>query len=192
MKGKLLFFVLGLVLGLVVALALPPLVAPWLPAGMGDDDTITEGLVVAKRLQDDRLLLTIESDQGATLATFTQRVPEIDLLVEEGDRVALGGTRYEPFIEDPQIRGVQKAAGLGLDETAEGAPVSALETGDEALEVEVGPDGEVNDDDGAVPDGQVGDTPLLRPEDESADEPPGPIGGLPEYERERETGPPPM
>jgi hypothetical protein len=43
------------------------------------------------------------------LATFKQRVPEIDLLVDTGDHVTLGITSYEPFVEDPKILGVKKA-----------------------------------------------------------------------------------
>ena len=65
--------------------------------------------MVAKRLENDRLLLTVESEDGAVLATFKQRVPEIDLLVDTGDHVTLGITSYEPFVEDPKILGVKKA-----------------------------------------------------------------------------------
>lgn len=111
MKPKLFVFILGFIVGLLVALAVPPLLESWLPAGLVGGESTTTGQVVAKRLQEDRLLLTIESKDGAVLATFKEKVPEIDLLVETGDRVTLGITRYEPFVDDPKILGVKKGPG---------------------------------------------------------------------------------
>lgn len=129
MKPKLFVFILGFIVGLLVALTVPPLIESWLPAGLTGAKSATTGQVVAKRLQEDRLLLTIESEDGAVLATFKERVPEIDLLVEKGDQVTLGITRYEPFVEDPKILGVKKGPAEGpigdggpTGETLEGLP----------------------------------------------------------------------
>jgi hypothetical protein len=69
-----------------------------------------EGPVLGKRLEEGRLLLTVDALQGAVLATFSERVAEIDLLVDVGDTITLGVTGYEPFIDDPAFRGVRKAA----------------------------------------------------------------------------------
>lgn len=108
MKPKLLIFILGVIVGLLLAILGQPVLNALLPEDWGGGAQETTGQVVAKRLQGDRLLLTLESEDGAVLATFQQRVPEIDLLIEEGDRVTLGITSYEPFVEDPKVLGVKK------------------------------------------------------------------------------------
>lgn len=136
MKPKLFVFILGFIVGLLVALVVPPLIESWLPPGLTGARSATTGEVVAKRLQEDRLLLTIESEDGAVLATFKEKVPEIDLLVEVGDRVTLGITRYEPFVEDPTILGVKKGPaegavpGLPEGPPEEGAPVGEILEGE--------------------------------------------------------------
>ncbi len=67
-----------------------------------------EGVVESKRWDDDRLLLTLVTADGAVLATFHRKVPEIDLLVAPGDSVSLALGRYRPFVEDPEIARVVK------------------------------------------------------------------------------------
>jgi hypothetical protein len=46
------------------------------------------------------------------LATFTERVAEIDLLVAPGDTVTLGVPRYQPFVENPSFEGVKKVGAV--------------------------------------------------------------------------------
>ena len=130
MKPKLFIFVLGVIVGLLLAFFVPPLIQGWLPEGMGGGKSTTTGVVVAKRLENDRLLLTVESSNGAVLATFKQKVPEIDLLVDNGDEVTLGITSYEPFVEDPKILGVKKADQKKADQSLSGeAGPGATESG---------------------------------------------------------------
>jgi hypothetical protein len=66
------------------------------------------GQVVRKQRDADRLLLSIVTAQGAVLASFSRRVPEIDLLIDQGDSVTLALPRYKPFLQDPTIEAVQK------------------------------------------------------------------------------------
>ena len=114
MKSKLPLFLLGIVLGVAGSLAWPRFVSPHLPAGLGPSTEAVDGAVLRKMREDDgRLLLTIETDRGAVLAIFTAKVPEIDILVEEGDAVTLALPAYEPFVENPAIRGVRKGAASG-------------------------------------------------------------------------------
>ena len=136
MKQKLLIFILGVIVGLLLAILGQPVLNALLPESWGGGAGPTTGQVVAKRLQDDRLLLTLESEDGAVLATFQQRVPEIDLLIEEGDRVTLGITSYEPFVEDPKVLGVKKRP----KEAAE--PGSAADAPASEPPVEAGPEAE--------------------------------------------------
>ncbi len=109
MKGKLLTFLLGIVLGGAATIVLPRFVGPLLPAGLMSDAAAVEGTVVKRQRDEDRLLLTINTAQGAALATFTEKVAEIDLLVEEGDSITLALSDYEPFVDNPPIRAVRKA-----------------------------------------------------------------------------------
>lgn len=98
----------GLVLGALGALFGPDLAAPYLPSLLRPSLEEVEGPVLGKRSEGERLLLTVNTERGAVLATFRQRVAEIDLLVEEGDSVTLGVDGYAPLVEDPLLRAVKK------------------------------------------------------------------------------------
>ncbi len=129
MKVRLLMLLLGIVLGVAGTLLLPRFLGPMLPAGLRSGVESVEGTVVRRQRDQERLLLTIDTPQGAALATFTEKVAEIDLLVEEGDSVTLGLGAYEPFVENPPIRAVRKADPTGVA-TAPDAEDPADEAGD--------------------------------------------------------------
>lgn len=114
------WFLAGLILGVAGAVFAPDLAAPYLPRMLQAGGEEVTGPVVGKRVGDDRVLLTVDTERGALLATFRQRVPEIDLLVEEGDTVTLGIPAYAPLIEDPVLASVRKGPGSG----ARGAPTA--------------------------------------------------------------------
>jgi hypothetical protein len=61
-----------------------------------------------KQREGERLLLAVQTAQGAILVTFKKKVAEIDLLVQQGDIVTLGLSRYEPFVDEPVIERVRK------------------------------------------------------------------------------------
>ena len=104
-----LVFLIGMALGVAGTIFLPDLLAPYLPQSLRGSEETVAGMVTAKERQDDRLLLTVDSPSGAVLATFTKKVAEISLLVDEGDSVTLAVRLTEPFVNDPTIRQVQKA-----------------------------------------------------------------------------------
>ncbi len=103
----LLVLVLGVVLGVAGTVVArlwvgPALLSPFQKGGL------VEGLVLDKALEPDRLLLKIEAEDGVSLATFTQRQEEINLLVDPGDTITLDVREYQPFLEDPAIERVRK------------------------------------------------------------------------------------
>lgn len=125
----------GLVLGGALAVFGPDLVAPYLPTVLQQGGEEVRGPVVAKRTGNDRVLLTVDTERGALLATFRQRVPEIDLLVEEGDTVTLGIPEYAPLVEDPVLAAVRKGRGGGaLDREGGAGAVGAAGPGAETPE----------------------------------------------------------
>jgi hypothetical protein len=67
-----------------------------------------ESVVLGKSQEEGRLLLKLGTAGGVLLATFTERVEEIDLLVEEGDQVTLRVAQYQPFLTDPKLDRVVK------------------------------------------------------------------------------------
>lgn len=176
MKPKLFVFILGFIVGLLVALVVPPLLESWLPPGFLGGKGGTVGQVVAKRLQEDRLLLTIESEEGAVLATFKERVSEIDLLVDKGDRVTLAITSYEPFVEDPRILGVKKGPeGVGAEagEMAEELPGPAAEGPEGGEPGELAEPAEASDEaEGEAVGEEVTLPPMGPPLEDQAEEPP--------------------
>jgi len=103
----LLFFV-GLVLGAVLVLIGPRVAGPYLPEALKGKVEAVEGEVIRKQREPDRLLITVVTPRGALLATFKKKIPEVDLLVAEGDALTLGLHRFEPFVEDPAIQSVRK------------------------------------------------------------------------------------
>lgn len=110
MKGTAIIIALavGIALGVGGALYAPDYVKSYLPQPASSSANAIDGKVVAKGMESDRLLLTILTPEGATLVTFTKRIPEINLLVAEGDTVTLGLRQYRPFISNPSIKRVRK------------------------------------------------------------------------------------
>lgn len=123
-------FLIGLVLGVLGTLFIPDLLAPYLPDSLQKSEDTVAGLVTAKERQADKLLLTVDSPNGAVLATFSKKVAEISLLVDEGDSVTLAVRLLEPFVNDPTIRQVHKAPGRATPAPPEEAAGETREPAD--------------------------------------------------------------
>ena len=106
--GTTAWLLIGVVLGIVGTIFLPGLADPYLPEALRGDHQEVTGVVEAKSAEVDRLLLTVGSDAGAMLVTYSKNVAEIDLLVDVGDTVVLEVDEYAPFVEDARIRRVAK------------------------------------------------------------------------------------
>lgn len=120
-----LWLLAGLVLGAAAALLVPHYLAPYLPGPFGGDQLRVEGPVLAERLEGERLMLTVETEQGAMLATFREKTSEIALLVDEGDTVTLELRAYRPFVEEPTLVGVYKGRAPAAAERADTAGEAA-------------------------------------------------------------------
>jgi hypothetical protein len=107
-RGILIAFVVGLVIGVIGTFVVQPLLGRRLPEAVRGKYEVLEGPVTAKQMEGERLLLTISTRAGAILATFKKQVDEINLLVEEGDTVALDVPGYQPFMQNPDIVRVAK------------------------------------------------------------------------------------
>ena len=103
-----LILLIGVALGVSGTILAPKLAGPYLPESFRAKTEVVEGEVDRKLREQDRLLLTVQTSQGTVLATFKQKVAEIDLLVQKGDTVTLALRRYEPFVENPAIERVRK------------------------------------------------------------------------------------
>lgn len=114
----------GVALGVAATLLVPRFVAPHLPAPFRAGELRVQGPVLAEQQGEDRLLLTVGTEQGAMLATFRQQVTEIALLVDVGDTVTLGVREYRPFVEDPTLVGVWKGRAPAGDAAADTASPS--------------------------------------------------------------------
>src|ERR1700730_10086201 len=116
MKGWLILsctLAIGIVLGVGAMTKGPALVAPYLPKSIGGQGERIEGDVVRKQREGNRLLVKVATAQGPMLVTFTQKVAELDLLLEPGDRVELITSAYATFVEDPTLERVKRPAGTG-------------------------------------------------------------------------------
>jgi hypothetical protein len=101
-------FIAGLVLGVLGAIYLPDYVRPHLPEWVVGKATVVKGTVMAKQKKEQALLLTVNTAEGALLATFSKKVDEIGLLVNEKDVVEFTLPKYAPFISDPKIMRILK------------------------------------------------------------------------------------
>ena len=122
-----LIFLIGVALGIVGTLLAPEFIGPYLPEAIQGKAELVEGKVVAKQREPDRLLLTVLTPQGAILVTFKKKVPEINLLVEQGDTVTLDLRQYKPFVEDPAIKRVRKERPRGRTKESEPSPLPTEE-----------------------------------------------------------------
>lgn len=107
-RGLLIAFLAGLLIGGVGTFVAQPLLGRRLPEAVRGKYETLQGPVTAKQMQGERLLLTVSTRAGAILATFRKQVEEINLLVEEGDTVALDVPGYQPFMQNPEIIRVAK------------------------------------------------------------------------------------
>ena len=137
-----LWCLIGLAAGVGGTVAAPRLLAPYLPDSLMGSREILSGPVLAEERTGDRLLLTIATEPGALIASFTRRVDEIALLVDPGDIVTIAVSDYEPFIENPDIEGVRKPSDTEAEADDEAdQPATDAVGADSGDEKSAGPDG---------------------------------------------------
>jgi len=85
-------FLVGAAVGVGVANRGPALIAPYLPKAVSGAGEHLEGQVVRKQRDGNRLLVKITTAQGPMLVTFTQKVADLDVLLDAGDTVTLATT----------------------------------------------------------------------------------------------------
>jgi len=102
-SSRMLPFVFGLAVGIAGTIFLPNYVRPYLPEWVMGKAIVVKGTVTAKQKKEKVLLLTVNTPEGALLATFNKKVDEISLLVSEKDIIEFTLPKYTPFIDDPKI-----------------------------------------------------------------------------------------
>ena len=118
LRQALTMLIFGIAVGAVGTVYLPGAVRPYLPDALVGGRVTVRGVVVTKEKKPAALLLTVNTPQGALLATFTRNAEETGLLVGPGDAVELRIKGYEPFIEDPKILRVVKSGQETVTEPA--------------------------------------------------------------------------
>ena len=101
-------FCVGLGLGFSIPILGPRYMESYMPDFFEKPLHPLEGIVTHKQRDQDRLLMTVTTQDGTILATFKTLVAEIDLLVEEQDSITLNVKQYEPFVNDPPVLKVNK------------------------------------------------------------------------------------
>lgn len=96
-------FLVGAIAGVAGTVIVPNLIRPYLPDSMVGSGETVHGVVTGKRMETDRLLLTMPTPGGTVLATFTDDLAEIDLMIQVGDSLTFGMERYQPFVTNPTI-----------------------------------------------------------------------------------------
>ncbi len=116
MKGWIILTVtllVGIALGVVGTVVVPRIAHPYLPAALRGASHLVEAHVAGKRREPDRLLLKLETDRGSVLATFTKKVAEVDLLVDQGDLISIALPSDQAFVDDPAIERVKRPGMAG-------------------------------------------------------------------------------
>jgi hypothetical protein len=105
-------FIIVLLIGVMAGVAVLAFggdyIKRYIPVPVRADGKDVEGKVMAKRMDNGKLLVTVQTSEGAVLVTFTHKVSEINLLVAQDDSITLNIRKYEPFISNPLIRRVMK------------------------------------------------------------------------------------
>lgn len=103
-----LVFAFGVGAGLGAPFLASKYAEPYLPQMLKVPVHPLAGTVTQKQRDQDRLLMTVTTDDGTILATFRKQISEIDLLVEEQDSITLDVSQYQPFLNDPSVLKVHK------------------------------------------------------------------------------------
>lgn len=103
-------FLVGAVVGAGVANKGSRLITTYLPKSVSAPGERIEGLVVRKQRDGNRLLVKVSTPQGPMLATFTEKVADLDVLLDGGDTVTLLTHGYATFVEDPVLERVKEPA----------------------------------------------------------------------------------
>jgi len=103
-------FLVGAVVGVGLANRGPALIAPYLPKAVSGPGEHIEGQVVRKQRDGNRLLVKMTTAQGPMLVTFTQKVADLDVLLDAGDTVTLVTPGYATFVDDPILERVKEPA----------------------------------------------------------------------------------
>jgi hypothetical protein len=115
--------ILGFLSAVVVDLVAPELLEPYtrqfIPASQIES---VSGRVVKKERESNRLLMTLSTPKGVLLATFTQKIEEIDLLVAEGYTTTIRLRTYSPFVENPVLERVEASTADQGSESRQSAP----------------------------------------------------------------------
>ena len=98
----------GAVIGFGAASRGPALIAPYFPKARSGAGERIEGQVVRKQREGNRLLVKITTAQGPMLVTFSQRVPDLDVLLDPGETITLVVPGYATFVEDPVLERVKE------------------------------------------------------------------------------------
>jgi hypothetical protein len=128
-------FVFGIALGVLCTIFLPHYVRPYLPDSLMGKESVVKGTVLAKEKKENALLLTVDTSQGALLATFTKKRDEVNLLVNEKDVVEFTLEKYTPFIDDPKIIRVIKAQQASSPEPEKASAPPVKQAGKNTKEV---------------------------------------------------------
>lgn len=101
-------FILGFLSAVIIDLVAPELLDPYTRQFIPSDQIESvRGTVVKKQRDSARLLLTLSTSKGVLLATFTQKLEELDLLIAEGYTTTIRLRTYSPFVENPVIERVE-------------------------------------------------------------------------------------
>ena len=134
-RGRLATFLFGLILGIAASVFGSRYLEPYLPFTQREPIT---GFVTDKQLDEDRLLLRLQTDEGLVLAVFVEDRERVDLLVERGNEVELKVDEYQPFLESPVVsrvnvgnaRSYSKETSAGEKEEEIGAQVDRRRVGE--------------------------------------------------------------
>jgi len=98
----------GLAIGVGGTILLPSAIEPYLVSALRAPRRSVEGQVIGKQREQGHVLVKVQTEEALILATFTKKVPEIDLLVEQGDSISLALANTGPFVDDPVIERVTR------------------------------------------------------------------------------------
>jgi hypothetical protein len=117
-------FILGFLSAVIIDLVAPEILEPYTRQFVPSTQIESvRGTVVKKDRESNRLLMTLSTPKGVLLATFTQKIEELDLLIAEGYTTTIRLRTYSPFVENPVIERVEAStAGQGSDSDPSATP----------------------------------------------------------------------